>query len=275
MTKFAVDEKSGPGGVFDKKPREAFVPEKEDPAIVPASGGSKPPPENFKDVFAMQKDQVTEREVSNKKPLGELLGQSDNAAERTAAAVGGKNVQKEIDEMEKFSPKDLELAEQVIFQGYAEFDIPMSQLPNILLTICSTSAEDISMIDEIIYDMVQKATQEDGTVNLPQNHVQALKNGLFVALSYKGKNREELMKEVRCKLTTIKGAIVRVTQLYNAGKIDEAEKLKKSLKEAMIERAAAINRMPTPFIDFLSGEKWRFDDRMAAIMSSKEILPKS
>jgi pyridoxal biosynthesis lyase PdxS len=76
-------------------------------------------------------------------------------------------------------------------------------------------------------------------------------------------------------LNTIKKAIIKVSELENSGEMVKAKELKESLKKALIKRATAIQRLPTPMIDFLSGEKYGFDSKMFSIMSSKKILPKS
>jgi len=232
---------------------------------------------DFKDPFASQVEEIRAREQANRKPLDQVINQTESAAEKTAEALnrqGQGNL--DLEESDKISDKDLKLAEQVIFNGFAEFDVSMPNIPNVNLTICSTSAEEMSIIDEIAFDMVKNAkAMDDGTLDMPQNHVTTMRNALYVALSYKGKNREELMPDQRAHLNTLKKGIQKVSDLYSMGKMKDAEDLKEQVKQALLARATAVNRMPTPMIDFLSGEKYDFDQKVATIMRSKNVLPKS
>jgi hypothetical protein len=123
--------------------------------------------------------------------------------------------------------------------------------------------------------MLKKAEKDDGSVDLPQNHVQAMKNALYVSLSYRGMNKKEVMDDSNCHLNTIKEAIIRVSEFQLVGKLEDAEKVKSLLKKNLLKRAAQISRMAHPLIDFLSAEKQAFDMKMLKIMSTKELLPKS
>lgn len=270
-------------GIFDNKPRENMIPTHSTENQIPThstdeksdSSVAVAPKEDFLNPFAESKKQISNREQSQRKPVADILA-GEGAAEATAAAVNNQgNVQSDLDELDKIDPKDLELAEQMIFNDYADFDVKMPNLPNIKFTICSTNAEEMSIIDELIFDMVKKFEDDKGVVELPQNHVQSMRNAIFVALSYRGKNKEELMSSIGTHLNTIKKGIVRATDLFNAGEVEQAEKLKVSLKKAIMDRAIKVKRLPTPIIDFLSSEKYEFDAKMNRIMSSKKMLPKS
>lgn len=236
------------------------------------------PKDTFKDPFAKQADDITKRAQQQGPKLDDILN-GDKVLENTASAVnsGGdvKNVQADLDEMGKIDPKDLDLAEQMIFKGYAEDDVEMVNFPNHKFTICSTSAEEIAIVEEIIFDVLKGSERDDGSVNLPQAKVTGLRNGLFVAISYRGMDENELSNDSKCHLNTIKTAVIRANDLENSGSIDEADKLKESLKKRLLQRTALVNRMATPVIDFLSESKYLFDTKMNRILSSKEIIPKS
>ena len=261
-----TENKQAPSGLFDQKPnREGEVPD-------------VTKKEEFKDPFVVNADAIAERS-KKKLPSLEELTSGDSTLERTASAVNnggpGKNVQADLDEMDKFSKEDLELAEQMIFRGFAEFDAVMPKFPKYKFTICSTSAEEIAIVDEIVFDTLKESENQDGTVNLPQNNVQGLRNSLFIAISYRGMNKEELMEDSHCHLNTIKKAIQHISELENSGKLDDAVKLKSSVKNKLIKRSTRVRRLATPMIDFLSDKKYEFDSKMLSIISSPELLPKS
>lgn len=261
-------------GVFDPKPTQPSTEENTKQEGGPATDIPSEK-KDFKDPFAEQQDEVRSRDSGPRKPLN--LGES--AAEKTAAALNespGRNVQAELDEMDKVDPNDLKLAEQLIFKGYAEYDVEIKNLPGNRFTICSTNAEEMAVIDEIIYEMLKNSEQDDGSIDIPQNNVNALRNAIFIAISYRGMNKKELMDEDgSCHLNTIKRAIIRVSELQNQGKIKESTELKKNLKECLIRRGTTVQRLATPIIDFLSSAKYEFDAKMLKIMSSKGLLPKS
>lgn len=254
-----------PEGIFDSVPKR-----RED-------NNPNTKKEEFKDPFKENQEQIASRVEKAKPSLDDLI--KDNTLEKTANAVNnagpGKNVQADLDDMERFSEEDIRLAEQMIFRGYAEFDAKMPRFENHKFTICSTSAEEISIVDEIVFDHVKRAENDDGIVNLPQNNVQGLKNSLFIAISYRGMDQKELIEDSSCHLNTIKRAIIKVSDLESAGDIDGSSKLKESLKKKLLQRSVRVRRLATPMIDFLSDKKYEFDTKMLSIMNSPGILPKS
>jgi len=267
------------GGIFDKQeqPKDNIVLTKERPSE-PQKDEANSRKEDFQDPFSMQAAQNREMESKGKRSLEDTLTSGEAAAQATAEAINnqGSGSSVDLDKEDEFSEQDLKLAEQMIFNGHAEFDVSMPSIPNIKMTICSTSAEEIGMIDEIAFDMVKDAKElKDGNVDMPQNRINSMRNALFIALSYKGKNQQELMKDQRAHLNTLKKAIQKVSDLYSTGQVEDADNLKKSVKQALIARATVVNRMPTPLIDFLSNTKYEFDDKISRIMNSKGILPKS
>ncbi len=263
-----MDQDTKPRGVFDKK--------EEKPAEVAAAIPSSKK-DDYKDPFREQQAQVTERIEEQRPKVDDII--RDSTLENTAAAVNnagpGKNVQSDLDDMARFSDEDINLAEQMIFRGYAEFDAKMTRFPDRGFTICSTSAEEIAIIDEVVFDYVKGSESDDGVVNLPQNNVQGLKNALFIAISYRGSDHKELIEDSSCHLNIIKKGIIRISELEGEGKLKEAQELKDSLKKKLLRRATRVRRLATPLIDFLSEKKYEFDSKMLAIMSEPGILPKS
>jgi len=201
------------------------------------------------------------------------------AEEEVPKELGAKdesqNVQKELDDLDKVTPEELKLAEQLIFKGYAELDVKMANLPDNTFTICSTSAAEMDIIEEMLFDKVKNSEDKDGKINIPNNNIQALRNALTVAISYRGMNKEELCKNTSNHLNIIKRAIIKLAELEAAGEIEEFGKVNKSLKSSLMARALEVAKLPTQMIDFLSSEKFAFDSKMHLIMTTKKALPKS
>lgn len=199
-----------------------------------------------------------------------------NAIMSGGATEQTKN-EKEIASLDTITKEDLEKAEELIFKGYSEFDVPMPKFSNIVITVCSTSADEIDLINEMLFDMVNDNKSEDtGEIEISEANLTTWKTMYQLALAYKGKNREELyIDDSSCCLTTIKRAMVMLAEYEAAGKKEEFDSLKKSVKDVIIKRAIRIRRMPTPFIDFISEAKQKFDKKMFAIMKTDNIIPKS
>jgi len=256
-------------GLFDKEVKPEIIPDN-------MKENTSPPKEDFKDPFSLQQEEISSR---SSKPRSlpnpsEIAAQNVNNA--MSANAGGLDVDKELEDLDKISEADLEMAEKMIFEGYADFDVEIKNLKNCKVTICSTNAEEISFIDEILFDMVEASEhRDDGTVSLPQNHINSMRNALFLALSYRGMNKKELSPVSAYNLNAIKKAIIKVSELEDIGELEKAIKLKAALKTSLKKRATLIKRLPTTLIDFLSNEKYAFDSKMLKIMSSKGVLPKS
>jgi hypothetical protein len=264
-------------GVFDPK-RTARqpapqTPEIQNPAVAPGQGTTPVQKEEFPDPFTIQKNQVVETE-SKMRNLARKSEMADSEIEKTQQALNNQGSSTLEDD--GITEEDMKLAEQLIFNGYAEKDIEMDSFKGKKFTICSTNAEEMSVIDDIAFDMVKNVkANSDGTVDLPENHLRTMRNALFVALSYRGCNNKEISTDPLSYLNTLKKAIIKTNELYNDGEIIKASELKESVKKALIKRASLIKRLPTPFIDFISGEKFKFDSKMSEIMNMKGIIPKS
>lgn len=243
-------------GVFDKRPIQ-------DDAQKPSPTAARPK-EDF-----VSPENLKQQEMSHK-------AIRENEPPKIMGATPGKNdVQSDLDDLEKVSPEDLKLAEELIFKGYAEFDVDIPNLPGNSFTICSTSASEFNLIDEVLFDKVKDNEDKDGNVDMPQNKLQALRTALTIALSYRGRNKDELCKDSINHLNTIKRAIIKVNEYELSGDLKNMKELKDGLKQALLVRAIEVMKLPTPMIDFLSTEKFDFDTRMHRIMTEKQVLPKS
>ena len=83
------------------------------------------------------------------------------------------------------------------------------------------------------------------------------------------------MEEASCKLNNIKKGIIRTAELYDSGEITQADELKEALKKKLLKRASRLKKVATPVLEFISAEKYQFDERMLRIMQTKDVLPKS
>lgn len=257
-----------PGGVFDKgtaNPNENA--NKDANAAEENIGLAMNVKENFKEPSV---EDVQKKAAIRKQPSKSEKYQDDQA-NAINKAMAGEDLYDDIEVDEK----DLALAEKLIFDGFAETDVSMPNFSDRTFTICSTSAEELSIMDEVLFDMIKKHETVDSKIDLPQNHINSLRSALFLALGYRGMNKKELCPAASNQLNTIKKAVQRLTEQELAGNLDEAEKLRESLKHSLKTRGLMIKRLPTSLIDWLSGKKAEFDRKMYKVMSTKNIIPKS
>lgn len=246
-------------------------------SVIPAQGATVQPKVDLEDVFTtnerMKKEtQARMAEVLRKKSTSEEL------TEKASSLLGGSgnDVEEDLKELDKISEEDMKLAEEMIFNGYAEKTVSIPRMPKFKYIICSTSADDVAMVDEIIFEMIRNKEDVKGNVNLAENVLRANRTALSLALSVKSLNEKEICEENSIYyLTTIKKAIIKVKDLEFKGDIKSADELKIQLKKSIIYRGSKLMKMATPVIDFLSKQKYEFDNMMFNIMNSKEIIPKS
>lgn len=264
-------------GVFDRprqprlEPRKPTAPVQPEPEV---EQQPQPQKEAFPDVFKQQSQMASETMQRMK-----TAAKSDDVGQAQADRINQAMADREKDpaeDEEKITAEEMSLAEQLIFKGYAEMDVELGAFPGKKMTICSTNADELGLIDDVVFEMVKNAkSNKDGTVDLPENHVTAMRNAVFVAISYRGIDGKELSPDVKYALNTIKKAVYKLNDLYGEGDLKAAEALKVSLRQAVLKRAMLVKRLPTTMIDFISRKKLWFDSKMSKIMEMKTIVPKS
>ena len=273
-----------PSGLFDKRntvsqqPSNASEPQIKQTIPVPPAplapidhGPVRTSKEDFPDIFKQQTEMIQHvANVSKQK-----IDPDEAEVDKLNKALSGDQ-DKENEEIIKINPEDMKMAEQLIFNGYTECNVEIKNFPGRKFTICSTNAEEIGLIDEIVFEKIRSVKQnEDGSVEMPENAIRSLRNSLFISISYRGVDGKDFSADALCHINTIKRAILKLGELYNTGDLLKSEELKKGIKTAMIKRSNMVKRMPTPLIDFVTNEKYNFDVKMLKIMNEKNIIPLS
>jgi len=270
------------GGVFDKpqKPRVDMTPKT-------ISNPERKQPSNE---VAGKIDMESEFEASNRMRsemsskastrVKDKMESTENAIAKANAALNGisgsSDDKKDLEEMEKISEEDQNLAEALIFNGYAEYNAKMVNLPKRVFTMCSTSADDVSLVDEMVFEFIKsKEDPKTGNVELPDSNVKALRMSYMLGLAYKGPDGRDFMDTPVYQLTTIKKAIQKCKEFELTGELDNLKALRNELKNAVKHRAARISSMPTALLDYLNQQRYEFDAKMYSLMTTKNLLPKS
>lgn len=242
-----------------------------------------------KSIFQKEERSVEQKqepvEKVEKPSIGQSLGlkrsgpSSSNAeiekeiGNASIAMGDAKQVDKEIEEAERTSPEDVKLAEELLFNGYVEYERRLEKIPNIKITVCSTNASDGIIIDEIIYEYIKSHEDKDGEADISQKYIDTFRNLLHISLSYLGVNGKDISKAPKMQLKSIKAAIKRLEEYNSIGDLENANKLSKALKMVIQQRSGLIRGISTPMIDFINDTKVKFDNKMFEIMQG-DIIPK-
>jgi hypothetical protein len=229
------------------------------------------PREDFKDVFTIQAEMV-EKNKAAANAMMNRKNRTENDVDSLNKALGGNN-NSELDDIIKISKEDIALCEQLIFNGFAETHIEMKSFPGRKFTICSTNAEELNFIDEIIFEKIRSVKQnDDGSVEMPENSIKALRNALFISLSYRGFDNKDICIDPISHLSTIKRAIIKLGEFSSLGDIKKADELKTSIKNAIMKRVAIVKRISTPLLDWITSQKYNMDVTMLKIMNEKGVI---
>jgi hypothetical protein len=283
-TDMTTNRSARPVGIFDKTAGKApSTPGTQEPAAMPRQPNptapavqelppeQQPMKEDFPDMFKEQEKMMRKMVGSGEKKVD-----LDEAEVNKVNAALSNDKPTDDEDIVKISAEDMKLAEQLIFNGYAESSVVMKNFPDRKFIICSTNAEEIGLLDEIVFEKIRSVKQnEDGSVEMPENAIRSLRNALFISISYRGTDGKDFAPDPLCHLNTIKRAITKMGELYNIGEMTKAEELKTNIKKAMNKRVMYVKRMPTPLIDFITNEKYNFDVKMLKVMNEKNIIPLS
>jgi hypothetical protein len=237
--------------------------------------------EEFKDEFQLRKEMQSDIVAKQARAAQAIASagvesQIDKVNQQLSGIDGSIKDQKIEEELSKLDKKDFELAEQLIFKGFAITEVAPTNFPDHKYSICSQSPDDISLVDEMVFEYVKsKEDEKTGSVDLPEANVRAFRNVVTLALCYRGMGDKDICEIAIHHLSTIKRGITKCKELELTGDLSGLKSLKTEVKQAVKHRAAKISALPTAIIDFISQSKFEFDSKMYTIMTTKGIYPKS
>jgi len=200
-----------------------------------------------------------------------------DGVERLNKSLSGQNdpnnVQEELED--DITEEDMALAEELLFKGYAQFDKKIPVGKDNFATLCSTTAEESQLINELTFDYIKEHESEDGkSSDLPENNVNLMIQFFNIALAFKGYNGGDICEKKIYQIDLIKSAIKKLRSLEDSGNIKGYEEMRGQIKNSIKGRASKIRTIPIAVIDFLSNQKFQFDRKMYEIMNRDNIVPK-
>jgi hypothetical protein len=263
-------------GIFDRKNTADAGPDMESSTTAPRQPRQEPT--QNKEDFPTLSDGLkkTRQDIEQKNRMVKQKSPEEATAENINARMSGQSDQVAFEEETQISEEDVKLAETLLFNGYVETEVIMPHIPSIKHTICSVTAEEMNLIDEIIFEEAKKYTKSDGEVDISESAIQTLRSSLYIALSYKGSNGEDFIKGNRTiQLDILKKAMKALSDKYVDGDIENVDEFKASIIIALRKRAARVRQFGTPLMDFISAKKFEFDTKLFNVMNTDKIIPKS
>jgi hypothetical protein len=220
---------------------------------------------DFKDPFKENSERAAKAQQKSADQMVEEAIQKTMSTPQLPASTD-----KKVDDIPVISEADIALAEAMIFKSYAEIDVTSPNLSKYVFTITTLNAEEINLVDELVYEMAV-----EGGDKISNRMVESFRSCCFVALSYRGMNKDELCKEdAAAHLNTLKTAVMRYNEHLAMSKLKEAGELKEEIKKKLKYRVMKVRRLSPPIIDFILNEKAKFDTKMHEILNIKGVVPK-
>lgn len=237
----------------------------------------KPPKQNFMDVFqedaiakSRQAEKVKEAALKDR-PKEEEISKLQNAL--SGANEKHKEVEKELEELDRYSEEDLKLAEELLFQGYAKKNYKIT--PTMSATFYTINANEVSVINEMMFEFTKTYELKDGRIDLSQKSIDQVHGLYMLSVAFKGYNDKDISESKGRSLDLIKAGLKHLSTLEMDGKIDEYKKLMEEIKDAIKKRSAEIKRGSASVLDVLSMKRFEFERLMYDILNKGEVLPKS
>ncbi len=253
-------------GIFDENNKQTTRPsvEKLDMPANPSAGSEG-------DQVKLSPGTAGEKQINN--AIGQInsagLG-GDSASNGGVSALEEKIL--EVTEAEEA------LAEQMLFNGYASKDvvIPVFARKGTHVTVTTITAQEMSLVNQMVFDYIREAENKDGNLDIPEIEIAAYRSALTACLTFRGINGKDLCEnDAVATLYQLKAGIKKANSLLSSGNIEKGESLITSVKQKVRYRVSQFKDLPTPVTDFISDERYRFEQRMFEVMNKEAILPKS
>ena len=242
----------------------------------PPKSGQGVPKQAFSNIF--EEDAKMKAQTANnvQEALKKSQPKEDEVAKLNNAMSGkgdeAEKVEKEIGELEKFTEEDLELAEQLLFNGYCEKTFKLT--PKSSITVASISAAEIDIINEMMFEFGKNYETEDGRLDVSQKTIDFINSLYLLAVAFKGFNGKELSETSTRSLSILKNAFKNLSELEIQGDLKKYKEYREEVKKAIKNRSIEIKRLSTPVVDAISQKRYLFERTLFQIVNKGDVIPK-
>jgi len=226
---------------------------------------------------AAGKDQVAE---IMKDDQSKLIDNINNALEQNNSKWN------EVEDVE-LSEEEQSTLEQILFQGYAQYDIPIG-FKDRKVTVVSQSPLDHEIIEVCMKRFITSATMmKAGTDEIDNNESLLISEGALMsrrqmysmAMFVVGFNGEDICKDENrhFSLKVLKAAYKKALTLLSSGKIQEYRDLLDIIIGGVNHRATIIMEWGNLLIDTINERKFEYENRLFKSLDQKrtKAVPKS
>ena len=213
---------------------------------------------------------------SAKKGLGkeEQVAKLNEALQGASGGSEGDKLEKELQEAIKYSPEDLEMAEQLLFTGRAVKNCQLTE--KMAATMSTLSTLEVDIVNEMLYEFTKSKEDDKGRLDVSQRTLDLTHQFMLIAFSFKGYNDEDFISNKAFSLDIIKNAIRKLAELELSGSLESYNKLRSEIKSAVSKRVTELKvKFPATVIDILSAKRFELERLMHDVLSRGNILPKS
>jgi len=208
--------------------------------------------------------------------LGNVKAEPDmGMVSKINAGMGSKDASADLAAQEAypFSDDDVELAEQLMFQGWARKSYPVMSGKHTVEVLTSTPLE-LDLVDGIVQDWLSAFKEGEP---FPASSVIGSRSKLLnISLSFQGVDKTDFCQQPELRLSTIKNGINELNRSIMSGEIVKIKENKRAVTDLISKRASFLAaRYSTDMVDLIVGKKIDLENSMRAIMGHDKTIPKS
>jgi len=181
------------------------------------------------------------------------------------------------DEEDDITEEDLKLAEDLLFNGFAEKTVSHSRFKNYTIKICSTTPAEYDIVDVATMRFIDSKKNSSGGVDLTDAIINSRRRLFLVALTVSEINGSDIIPNDPVLLArNVKTAVKKYETFCAKGELENASKQLESIISAINKRAHTISMsIPAQVVEWMSRQKADFDAMMSIVIGYENIVPKS
>jgi len=189
----------------------------------------------------------------------------------------------------QLSDEEQDALEQIIFNGFAVYDIPLG-IKDRKVTIASQSPLDHEIVEICMKKFIASATvkkgsgesleiDDDNSILISEGTLMSRRDMYSMALSVVGFDSQDLAQDEmrQFSLKVIKAAYKKAVSLLNSGNIEGYRELANSVIKGVNYRASILMGYGNLLIDVINTKKYEYENKLFTALESKKdkAYPKS
>ena len=167
------------------------------------------------------------------------------------------------------------VVEQILFEGYAEYDIDLGWKGRKVTAVTVTPA-DFELGEHMIRKYLESKKDESGEYQVSESLLSSRRNIYNFALSIVGLDGKDLSDVRGYQLKVLKAAFKKAETFLDDGEIEKYDNIMKSIEAGVNFRSRYIRQeWSTILTDLITLKKGEFEDRVYNALRREGAIPKS